>query len=145
MSSAALALMATLIDKITHSIGPLNRAGKRALLRMLARIRLTMALKVWSICDRCGFKYHARQLRQESTKLAVCEACYDGRFDIKRHPQNRPPPPRLESKRVPDGRAPDDINDYLLLEIGAHLLLENSDSILIDTKPWTITMTTGGA
>ena len=144
MSSAALALMATLIDKITHSTGPLSRVGKRALLKMLVRIRLTMALKVWSICDRCGFKYHARQLRQESTKLAVCEACYDGHFDIKRHPQNRPPPPRLESKRVPDGRAPDDINDYLLLEIGAHLLLENSDSILIDTKPWVITMTIGG-
>lgn len=35
------------------------------------------------ICDRCGFKFKASQLKQEWTGLMVCTKCYE-----ERHPQD---------------------------------------------------------
>lgn len=43
-------------------------------------------------------------MRKEATGSVVCGRCYDGRFDLKRHPQNRPARPRAEPSIVPDGR-----------------------------------------
>lgn len=103
-----------------------------------------MALNVWSICDRCGFKYYARSMRREATNLYVCENCYDGLYDRKRHPQNRSPTPRYESKKVPDGRPNADINDYVATELGFLLLTENGDAILVETLVWTPSQSVGG-
>lgn len=61
-------------------------------------------LDMWSICDRCSFKYRRRELRKESTGSVVCRSCYDGRYDLKQHPQNHAPHPRAEGRPVPDGR-----------------------------------------
>jgi hypothetical protein len=64
-------------------------------------------MSVWdmrTVCDRCSFEYMRRQMRKETTGSVVCFRCYDGRFDLKRHPQNRPARPRREPSIVPDGR-----------------------------------------
>ena len=34
-------------------------------------------MKMWSVCDRCGFNYKRRQLTKESTGWVVCRSCYD--------------------------------------------------------------------
>lgn len=99
-----------------------------------------MALNVWSLCDRCGQKYYRRQLRKESTKLVVCAACYDGAYDLKKHPQNRPPRPRFESRKVPDGRAQASTVDYLAAETGGLLLTEDGDNIIVTPIVWNPSM-----
>jgi len=95
-----------------------------------------MALNVWSLCDRCGQKYYRRQLRKESTNLVVCSSCYDGAYDLKKHPQNRPPRPRFESRKVPDGRALQNLDNYLAQENDAYLLTEDGSNILATPVVW---------
>ena len=99
-----------------------------------------MAMNVWSLCDRCGQKYYRRQLRKESTKLVVCAACYDGAYDLKKHPQNRPPRPRFESRKVPDGRNQQNLDNFLALENGAFLLTEDGSNILVTPMVWSPSM-----
>lgn len=99
-----------------------------------------MALQVWSLCDRCGQKYYRRQLRKESTGLVVCSSCYDGAYDLKKHPQNRPPRPRFESRKVPDGRPQASTDDYLAAEDGGYLLTENGDNIIVTYIVWNPSM-----
>jgi hypothetical protein len=99
-----------------------------------------MALNVWSLCDRCGQKYYRRQLRKESTNLVVCSACYDGAYDLKKHPQNRPPRPRYESRKVPDGRALQNLDNYLALENNEYLLTEDGSNILVTSVVWNPSM-----
>jgi len=95
-----------------------------------------MGMNVWSLCDRCGQKYYRRQLRKESTNLVVCPSCYDGAYDLKKHPQNRPPRPRFESRKVPDGRAQAVLINYLAQENGAFLLLESGGEIIVTQVVW---------
>lgn len=99
-----------------------------------------MALQVWSLCDRCGQKYYRRQLKKESTGLVVCSSCYDGAYDLKKHPQNRPPRPRFESRKVPDGRPMATAIDYLAQENSALLLLEDGGAIIVTQVTWTPSM-----
>lgn len=40
-------------------------------------------------CDICGFEYPLRSLKKNSYGLYVCPTDYEGRFDLKNHPQNR--------------------------------------------------------
>jgi len=86
-------------------------------------------MDMWSVCDRCGFDYKRRDLRKESTKFVVCSSCYDGIYDKKSHPQNRPFRPRRELLPVPDGRPMATVlpNDILLLENGDFLLTEDGN------------------
>lgn len=88
-------------------------------------------MRGWSICDRCSFKYRRYQMRKESTGFVVCDACYDGVYDLVRHPQNRPAMPRREMLPIPDGRPQDqprlwalatEDSDYITTEDG--LLIE---------------------
>lgn len=60
-------------------------------------------MDMWATCDRCSFKYRRRQLRVESTGFLVCRRCDDGNYDLKAHPQNKPPRRRKELLEVPDG------------------------------------------
>ena len=99
-----------------------------------------MALPVWSLCDRCGQKYYRRQLRKESTGLVVCSSCYDGAYDLKKHPQNRPPIRRLESRKVPDGRQQASLTQYLAQENNAFLLLEDGSEIIVTQVTWNPSM-----
>lgn len=99
-----------------------------------------MAMNVWSLCDRCGQKYYRRQLHKESTGLVVCESCFDGAYDLKKHPQNRPPRPRYESKKVPDGRPMATAIDYLAQENSALLLMEDGNPIIVTQVTWTPSM-----
>ncbi len=61
-------------------------------------------MRGWTICDRCGFKYRRYQVRKEATNFVVCAACYDGVYDLVRHPQNKSALPRREMLPIPDGR-----------------------------------------
>lgn len=45
-----------------------------------------------AICRRCGWAYPYNSLKAETTKLRVCDTCYDGEYDIVNHPQNRAAP-----------------------------------------------------
>jgi hypothetical protein len=94
-------------------------------------------LDMWSVCDRCGFNYKRRQLRKESTKFVVCHSCYDGKYDLKSHPQNKSPRPRRELLPVPDGRAQQDLTVFLSQENGGLLLTESGDSIIVTGVVWT--------
>lgn len=94
-------------------------------------------LDMWSVCDRCGFNYKRRQLRKESTKFVVCQSCYDGKYDLKSHPQNKSPRPRRELLPVPDGRAQQDLTVYLATEADGFLLTETGDSIIVTGVVWT--------
>ena len=91
---------------------------------------------MWSVCDRCGFNYKRKQLRKETTNFVVCHSCYDGRFDLKNHPQNYSAKPRRESLPVPDGRAQQDLTVYLAIETGGYLLTESGDQIIVTPVQW---------
>lgn len=99
-----------------------------------------MGMNVWSLCDRCGHKYHRRQLRKESTNFIVCHSCYDGRYDLKSHPQNKSFRPRRESRPVPDGRAQQSLVAYLATENDALLLTEDGNQILVTNVLWNPSM-----
>lgn len=75
-------------------------------------------MDMWSLCDRCGFKYRRKELRAESTGVLVCRVCYDGKFDIKNHPQNYAPRIGPEPSIVPGGK-PDQLN-YLPLPLAVY-------------------------
>ena len=94
-------------------------------------------LDMWSVCDRCGFNYKRRQLRKETTGFVVCHTCYDGRYDLKGHPQNKSPRPRRELLPVPDGRPQQDLTVYLTLETGVLLLTETGNPIIVTDIVWT--------
>ncbi len=60
-----------------------------------------------SICDRCGFKFKASQLREEWQGLRVCKSCYEPRHEqdfLKGHPDN----PQVPWTR-PDNDNPTDV------------------------------------
>lgn len=99
-----------------------------------------MRMDVWSLCDRCGQKYYRRQLRKESTNLVVCNDCFDGAYDLKKHPQNRPARPRYESRKVPDGRQQADLTQYLAKEDSGFLLTENGLNIIVTPTQWNPSM-----
>lgn len=93
-------------------------------------------MDMWSVCDRCGFDYKRRELRKETTKFVVCSSCYDGRYDKKSHPQNRPFRPRRELLPVPDGRAQQILlNGYMAAEDGNLILQENGSPIIVLPPP----------
>lgn len=97
-------------------------------------------LNVWSMCDRCGMNYYAHKMREESTGVLACEDCYDGAYDIQNHPQNKPIRPRLESKKVPDGRPMENLDQYLAKEDTGFLLTEDGYYILVTGAVWTPSM-----
>lgn len=53
------------------------------------------------ICQRCGFKRHANELRREWTGLRVCRECWDPR-----HPQELVQA-RADRQAVPAGALPE--------------------------------------
>lgn len=91
---------------------------------------------MWSLCDRCGFKKRRRQLKKESTGFLVCHACYDGAYDLRSHPQNKPPRVRRESLPVPDARADVDLTTFAGLEDGSFLLTEAGERIMLTGTIW---------
>ena len=44
---------------------------------------------VYGICDVCGLRYKLRELKKNSYGLMVCSVDYDGKYDLKNHPQNK--------------------------------------------------------
>tara|TARA_R110000744_G_scaffold46911_1_gene103494 strand:- start:1086 stop:1364 length:279 start_codon:yes stop_codon:yes gene_type:complete len=44
--------------------------------------------RAYGICDVCGFRYKRKQLKSNSYGLLVCPTDYEGRYDLKNHPQN---------------------------------------------------------
>jgi hypothetical protein len=91
---------------------------------------------MWSLCDRCGFKYRRRQLKKETTGFVVCHPCYDGAYDLRSHPQNKPPRFRREMLNVPDARADVDLTQFVGLEDGGFLLTEAGERILLTDASW---------
>jgi hypothetical protein len=46
-----------------------------------------------SICDRCGFRFKYRNIKNEpGTGWRVCESCNDRNYNLIQHPQNGPFP-----------------------------------------------------
>ncbi len=94
----------------------------------------------WSICDRCGWKARRRNLRKEATGFVVCNSCYDGAYDLLRHPQNKPYRPRRELLPIPDGRPMDNppVATVVLEDLGGFLLTESGEILEISpTDEWT--------
>ena len=60
-------------------------------------------------CDNCGFTYKHRDLQPTSYNSFVCPTCYDGAYDLKNHPQNKPPPTTNDPQAIKNARP--DTND----------------------------------
>ena len=43
------------------------------------------------MCDECGFVYPQRIMRLSSYNTLRCPTCFDGRYDLNNHPQNKAP------------------------------------------------------
>ena len=56
-----------------------------------------------AMCDTCGFVYPMRIMRLNSYGLLVCPQDYEGRYDLKNHPQNKTPNVR-DDTRVQNAR-----------------------------------------
>lgn len=95
-------------------------------------------MRMWSICDRCGFQYRRGNLRKEATNFVVCASCYDGVYDARRHPQNRPAPYKQNPRRVPDGRQLEDLTEYLTDEQGNFVLTEDGQRTILERPMWQI-------
>ena len=59
-----------------------------------------------AMCDECGFVYPLRVMRLTSYGTLRCPQCFDGRYDLHNHPQNRVPDVR-EDPTIKNAR-PDD-------------------------------------
>ena len=62
-------------------------------------------------CDMCGFEYPYRDLRMNSFGLLVCAEDYDGKYDLKNHPQNRNI--KLQDKETIKNPRPDEGDVYV--------------------------------
>ena len=47
------------------------------------------ATRALGLCDVCGFRYPLRELKKNSYGMMVCSMDYEGKYDLKNHPQNR--------------------------------------------------------
>ena len=60
-----------------------------------------------AMCDEGGFVYPLRVMRLSSYGTLRCPQCFDGRYDLKNHPQNRVPDtrddPTIQNARPDDG------------------------------------------
>jgi len=52
---------------------------------------MTTARKARAMCDVCGFVYSMKVMRLNSYNMLVCPQDYEGRYDLKNHPQNKTP------------------------------------------------------
>jgi len=88
------------------------------------------------ICDRCGFKYKAEQLRKEWTGLRTCDGGGTNQCWEVRHPQDFVKGRR--DKQAPPWTQPEPTDSFtsnesfLLLESGDSLLLESGDKLLLE-------------
>ena len=46
-------------------------------------------IKAVGICDICGFKYKLSELQKNSYGMMVCPTDFEGKYDLKNHPQNK--------------------------------------------------------
>ena len=44
-----------------------------------------------AMCDTCGFVYPHRVMKLNSYGMLICPQDFDGRYDLKNHPQNKVP------------------------------------------------------
>ena len=63
-----------------------------------------------AMCDSCGFVYPMRIMKLSSYNTLRCPQCFDGAYDLKNHPQNKPASlredPSIRNARIDDtGRA----------------------------------------
>lgn len=63
------------------------------------------------VCDICAFRYKLHTLKFNSYGMRVCDTCWDGAYDLKNHPQNKPPPFRPDPLPVHQPRP--DVNQAL--------------------------------
>ena len=59
-----------------------------------------------AMCDECGFVYPLRVMRLTSYDTLRCPQCFDGRYDLKNHPQNRAP--NVSENPAINNASPDD-------------------------------------
>lgn len=80
----------------------------------------------YGLCDTCGWRYPLRELRKTSYNTLVCPTDYDGRFDIKNHPQNFSAKGGDNETVTPT--RPDPNNDRDLIWENANVNWENADA-----------------
>tara|TARA_R110000803_G_C11788111_1_gene297620 strand:+ start:302 stop:580 length:279 start_codon:yes stop_codon:yes gene_type:complete len=51
---------------------------------------------MFGICEVCGWRYKLSTLKKNSYGSLVCPTDFEGRHDLKNHPQNRSAPARAE-------------------------------------------------
>ena len=60
-----------------------------------------------AMCDTCGFVYPHRVMKMNSYGMLVCPQDYEGKYDLKNHPQNKVPDVRdnsaIRNPRPDDG------------------------------------------
>lgn len=62
------------------------------------------------ICDQCSFEYHSSERNKSSYNTVVCQSCFDGAYDLRNHPQNKPPPVYPDPQAVLDPRPDVDLD-----------------------------------
>jgi rubredoxin len=60
-------------------------------------------------CDVCGFEYRRSIMKKNSYGLMVCPRDFDGAYDLKNHPQNKPP--NISEKSFIRNARPENNND----------------------------------
>jgi hypothetical protein len=59
-----------------------------------------------AMCDSCGFVYPMRVMKLSSYDTVRCPQCFDGAYDLKNHPQNKPASlredPAIQNARIDD-------------------------------------------
>ena len=59
-----------------------------------------------AMCDTCSFVYPHRVMQLNSYSMLVCQECFDGAYDLKNHPQNKPASlredPAIQNARIDD-------------------------------------------
>lgn len=84
--------------------------------------------RAWGICDVCGFRYRHRYLKKNSYNLLVCPTDYEGRFDLKNHPQN------YAAKKSGDNMSIKDVREDLG---GRNINWDNNNNVWADdTNYW---------
>ena len=61
----------------------------------------------FGICDVCGWRYKLNQLKKNSYGLLVCPTDWEGKYDLKNHPQNLSPRIKQGEEFVNNPRSPD--------------------------------------
>lgn len=83
--------------------------------------------RAYGICDVCGFRYKRKQLKHNSYGLLVCPTDFEGRYDLKNHPQNSSPNV-LDKEFIDDPRTQDASGTQIVWDLNSGVWEEVTDN-----------------